>query len=145
MPMRNPSKQNISVPENELVHSVSLFLAEQGYRVRAEVPSLGQSADLVATRGRWVSFIEVKVRDWRSAINQCKAHKLVGDFICIALGTKNISEAVKQATANEGIGLIHVLADGTCSWIVKPVLNARVWQPQRRRFSQNLQAVAYVR
>lgn len=142
--MNDLRNRNSSIPECELVDVVALFLREQGFRVRAEVPSLGQSADLVATRGRWVSFIEVKVRDWRSAINQCKAHKLVGDFICIALGTKNISEAVKQATADEGIGLIHVLADGTCSWIAKPVLNARIWQPQRKQFSKNLQAIEYV-
>lgn len=142
--MSRQTSNGLHIQEHELVGVVAKFLAEQGYKVRAEVPNLGQSADLVATRGRWVTFVEVKVRDWRTAFAQCKAHKLVADYICIALGTKNISQAVVVAAAEAGIGLIHVEVDEGCSWVARPPLNGTVWRPQRQRFSRNLQAVEYV-
>lgn len=129
--------------ERSLTNITALFLTEEGYRVRAEVPNLGQSVDLVATKGRWVTFIEVKVKDWRKAIDQCRAHVLVADYICIALGTKKISEAAVAVSAKHNIGLIHINHDGECEWFLKPKKNQAVWLPQRRQLAQELKAIEY--
>lgn len=143
--MSSVSDTGVRIKESELVDDLANFLSEQGYKIRTEVPSLGQSADLVATRGRWVTFIEVKVRNWRRAFWQCRAHSLVADYICIALGTKNISEAVRQVALDQGIGLIHVSTNSQCTWVVRPTLNAAIWKPQRKRLSQALRAVQHAR
>lgn len=143
--MNKPPDTSILVKESELVEDLTSFLSEQGYKIRTEVPSLGQSADVVATRGRWVTFIEVKVRDWQRAFQQCSAHLLVADYICIALGTKNISEAVRQGAIDRGIGLIHVSTNSQCMWVVRPTLNAAIWKPQRKRLSQTMRIVQHAR
>jgi hypothetical protein len=142
--MKDPTERLPSVQERDLTAVVADFLAGEGYKVRAEVSNLGQSADLVATKGRWVTFIEVKVRDWRSAIAQCVAHRLVADFICVAVGTKNISTKLLQAAEESGIGLIHIDSTQKCLWAVKPRINEAIWRPQRKEFSLKLQAVDYV-
>ncbi len=129
--------------EQDLVNDLIQFLAEEGYRVRAEVPNLGQSADLVATKGRWVTFIEVKVKNWRKAIDQCRAHALVADYICIALGTKNISETALAVCAKHNLGLIHIHQDGQCAWALVPKKNQAIWLPQRRKLAKELRAIAY--
>ena len=129
--------------EQNLVNDVVRFLAAEGYRVRAEVPNLGQSADLVATKGRWVTFIEVKVKNWRKAINQCRAHILVADYICIALGTKEISEAALAVSMKHNIGLIHIRYNGQCEWVLIPKKNQSVWLPQRRQLAQELRGIEY--
>ena len=141
--MNNKPNQTPNRKESDLVIAVSGFLANQGYKVRTEVPSLGQSADIVAIRGRWVTFIEVKVHDWRKAIGQCRAHKLVADFTCIAVGTVRISDAAIQAAREEGIGLIHILGNGDCVWAMNPELNSRVWRPQRQKLAKTLRQLEY--
>lgn len=132
-----------NTPESELVAGVACFLLNQGYNVRSEVPSLGQSADLVATKGRWVTFIEVKVKDWRRALEQCRAHSLVADFVCIALGTKVVSDSAKEKAAEFGIGLIHVANCGSCEWVLRPSVNSSVWKPQRKQLSKTLRVLSY--
>ncbi len=143
--MNRAPDTSIRRKESDLVEDLANYLSDQGYKIRTEVPSLGQSADLVATRGRWVTFIEVKVSDWRRAFHQCCAHSLVADYICIALGTKNVSEAVRQAAIDRGIGLIHISMDTQCTWVVRPALNAAIWKPQRKQLSRTLKAVQHVR
>ncbi len=142
--MKEYANDRTRLQEHELVEIVTKFLLGAGYRVRTEVSNLGQSADLVATRGRWVTFVEVKVRDWRTALAQCNAHMLVGDYICVAVATKNISASLREAAAEMGVGIIHVSPVQGCSWIAMPKLNQTMWKPQRKQFSQTLQAIAYV-
>ncbi|MCK6444962.1 MAG: hypothetical protein L6Q99_01080 [Planctomycetes bacterium] len=131
--------------EEELVHALSQFLVSTGYRVRHEVPNMGQSADLVATRGRWVTFVEAKMRDWRRALEQCRAHEQVADFVCIALlGARPSAELVREVESS-GYGLVLVSpVDGECRWITTPARNRSVWQPQRRMLSESLRLIRHV-
>ena len=50
--------------EAALVDHVADFLRKRGYRVRLEVPNMGQSMDIAATKGRWLTAVEAKMRDW---------------------------------------------------------------------------------
>ncbi len=131
--------------ESELIARLTEFLREEGYRVRYEVPNLGQSADMVATRGRWITVIEAKMRNWGRGLEQCVAHSHVADFVCIAIATESIAASLDIRAANSGIGIIHCPAStGQCRWARRPARNSRVWRPERLRFSHNLQRVSHV-
>ena len=73
-------KFDYSVKESQIVADLTKYFKSESYNVRSEVPNFSQSVDLVLTRGRWVTLIEVKVRDWKTAIYQCRAHEHVADF-----------------------------------------------------------------
>lgn len=130
--------------EQDIVDAVVRLLSDSGYRVRIEVPNMGQSADVVATRGRWVTFIEAKKHDWRRALDQCRAHEQVADYICIALGTKAISDTFREEASEAGYGVIHCESADTCEWVVQPQRNANLWRPQRERLSQMLRGISHV-
>jgi len=132
------------LPEEQLVNAVVRFLSNNGYRIRTEVPNMGQSADVVATRGRWITFIEVKRKDWRRALVQCRAHEQVADFVCVAIGTKSVSPLLQQEIKFAGYGLIHCVGQTECEWILTPTRNAGVWAPQRRKLSEILRTIDHV-
>lgn len=106
---------------------------------------MGQSADVVATRGRWVTVIEAKTKDWRKAIEQCRAHEHVADFICLALCCAAPSDRLLGAVRVSGYGLITVSPDGLqVQWLWAPTLNRGIWPPQRRTLSENLREISHV-
>ena len=131
--------------EVELISCVTEFLRGDGYRVRHEIPNLGQSADIVATKGRWITVIEAKMSDWGRGLSQCVAHSHVADFVCIAIATESISKSLNDRAVEHGIGIIHCPAStNMCHWARRPQRNDRVWRPERARFSRNLQKVEHV-
>ena len=131
----------VRIPEHRLVSMLVAFLIGRGYNVREEVPNMGQSIDVVATRGRWVTAIEVKVSDWRKGLQQCRAHQLVADFICIAVGTQSVSEALRQSARESGLGVLHVASNGLCKWDIHPSRNALIWLPQRHVFARQMRPI----
>jgi hypothetical protein len=132
--------------EFELTRCLLSFLGRQGYRVRVEVPNLGQSADIVATRGRWVTVVEAKLRDWRRVLAQCKAHVHVADYICIAIGTHRPRHSSIQVAKEMGYGVIGIDSDfKVCRWLMQPRINRDLWLPERRRWARNLREIQHVR
>jgi hypothetical protein len=130
--------------EADMVSSLACMLGEQGYRVRMEVSNMGQSIDVVATRGRWVTVIEVKLQNWRRALAQCRAHEQIADFICIAIGSATVSDALTEEAERAGYGIIHFCRD--CQrfrWVRHPSRNKRVWPPQRRHWAQSVKRINY--
>lgn len=136
--------RSVAVQEEFVVHATTQFLAQSGYKVRREVPNMGQSADLVATRGRWVTFIEAKTKNWRRALQQCRAHELVADFVCVAILANRRTGEVPPPLLESGYGILMVCPrDGTCAWHVRPMLNRSVWMPQRKRMATSLRRIEY--
>jgi hypothetical protein len=132
--------------EQHLVDHVARLLRSDGYRVRREVPSLGQSADLVGTKNRWVTFVEAKMRDWRRALQQCRGHEQVADYICIAVATVRRPDALVEIAKRRGYGIIHCQPkSGRCAWILPPARNQVVWRPQRLELGKALRVVDYER
>jgi hypothetical protein len=133
-----------TVTESRLVMSVAEHLFEEGYRVRLEVSNMGQSIDVVATKNRWITAIEAKRRDWRRALQQCRAHVLVADYVAIALAQRSVPAELSQILHADGWGLLlYDSTQGEWRWEIRPRKNERVWQPQRRRFSDNMRKVGY--
>jgi len=105
---------------------------------------MGQSADIVATRGRWVTFIEAKVAHWRRALAQCQAHEQVADFICVALASVSLADEFLRTARERGYGVIHCDLPGEkCEWVVRPQKNRNVWGPQRKHWSRFLRTIDY--
>jgi hypothetical protein len=131
--------------EENLVDSVVALLSKDGYRIRREVPNMGQSADIVATRGRWVTFIEAKVGHWRRALNQCRAHEQIADYICVAIAAFSLCEEFISTARERGYGIIHCNpARSHCEWVQFPKRNHNIWPPQRQHWSKCLRVVGYV-
>lgn len=128
-----------------LVCSATKYLFEEGYRVRLEVSNMGQSIDIVATKNEKVTAIEAKINNWRRALQQCKAHALVVDFIVIALAQKKIPAELLNTLNTNGWGLlVYDKRNDTWCWEVKPMKNNRIWLPQRNHFLKGLEKVSYV-
>ncbi len=128
--------------EQQLVAGLAGYLTRHGYRVWTEVPNMGQSADLVAARGKWVTFIEAKVHDWGRALRQSRAHELVADYICIAVLRERASERLRTGARARGYGLLICSPkSGTFSWVERPMRNIAVWRPQRRILAKSLREI----
>ena len=120
------------------------LLRQLGYNVRCEVSNMGQSADIVATRGRWVTFVEAKIAHWRRALEQCVAHEQVADFICVAIASESLADELLAAARERGYGIIHCdLRQKTCQWVTRPRVNHNVWSPERRRWARYLRMIDY--
>jgi len=133
----------LHVGEERVVQALCAFLIRDKYRVKREVPNMGQSIDIVATRNRWVTAIEAKMSNWRRALEQCEAHELVADYICIAIATKTISPRFRNESVQKGYGIIRVdYNSGACFLEVKPKKNQRVWEAQRERLTANLRRIS---
>ena len=127
-----------------MVASLTEFLITGGYRVRHEVPNMGQSVDLVASKGRFLTFVEAKLGNWQRALNQCRAHRLVADYICIAIASVNISETLLLEAKKFGYGVIHFNSeDQTYKWVCEPLKNDEVWKAQRKQLARALRTIKY--
>lgn len=145
--MRNSSRfhsSNALDSEELLVSLITEYLAMDGYRVRHEVSNMGQSIDLVATKNRWITAIEAKRSHWRRALEQCKAHTLVADYIAVALPQQVAAEELNLYLEAEGWGLLLYESNtNRCYWEIQPKRNKRVWRPQRQQFAKDLKKVEY--
>ena len=140
----NHANTNPEFNELRLVLSITEFLTESGYRVRLEVSNMGQSIDLVATKNRWITAIEAKRKDWGRALQQCRAHVLVADFIVIALAQKSIPTDLSEELIRNGWGLIMLdFSKDSWNWKIQPKKNRKVWKPQRERFAASMKEIAY--
>lgn len=129
--------------EAQLITKVADALRSEGYRVRLEVSNMGQSIDVVATRGRWVTAIEAKLRDWPRAVLQCRAHEAIADFICVAIATSDVPIGLADAAKAFGYGIIRYTIEAGFEWVLRPRQNRLIWIPQRQRFAEAARSVSY--
>lgn len=94
--------------ESEMLSKGLSFLEnnKQYKIVKQEVPFLSRCIDVILINEYdEIISIEFKVSKWRHAIEQAKNHKLGADKAYICLPERNISEVLKKAVADAGIGL----------------------------------------
>jgi hypothetical protein len=146
MSRKGATKTKPTCPESRLVATLVDFLCEDGYRVRLEVPNMGQCADVVGTRNRWVTFFEAKVRHWARAIEQCRAHESVADYVCLAVAMKSVPDRLLAKVQESGYGLVVCdMEKGRCEWRIHPRRNPDVWKPQRRRLAAAMKGIQHER
>lgn len=84
-----------------------LSTCEEIAEVKREIPFLSRSIDLVCmTKNQQVISIELKVHDWKHAIQQASDHKLGADKAYICLPKRKITQALLDALSAKGIGLL---------------------------------------
>jgi len=75
--------------------------------VKQEVPFLSRCIDIVVLNDKnELISIEFKVSKWRHAIEQAVNHKLGADKAYICLPQRNITETLRNAIEDAGIGLL---------------------------------------
>lgn len=118
--------------EIALVSKVANFLTEKGYSVGLEIPTMGQSADIVAERSEQLTFVEAKIYNWKRALLQCKNHQIVADYIYIAIGTKSVSQDFYDAAREKGVGIIQYNHESdSCNVYLEAAANDNIWLPQQ--------------
>ncbi len=105
--------------------------------VLKEAPVFSRSIDIVyINEQKELISIEIKLNDWRKAVNQAKDHQLVADksYICLPSKKKGISEDLLSLLEGTGIGLF-VFSEDSGNLQLKEVRPAKSlsfsWQPSR--------------
>lgn len=137
MEKKYSAKKSIN-SELDLVERVVAFLQEDGYdEIKKEIPNFTKSIDIVATKNDSIFCIEVKLKNWKQAVNQTLGHRNIADFIIIAIATVNISEKYKNDAEKYGFGIIHCNPTSSeCNVIITPKPNNRKWNTQQKIFKQ---------
>jgi hypothetical protein len=139
-----PKVKSLISSEADLVVKLTEKLRAEGFVVRTEVSNMGQSADVVAMRGKWVTVIEVKWRNWQRAVAQCRAHELIADFICIAIASVSVPSSLIEQAMISGYGILHYSqVTGEFEWVLRPRVNRDVWAPQRKYWAQSVRRMAH--
>ena len=95
--------------ESEMMDISFSYLSQQkDFKiVKQEVPFLSRCIDIVfINESNEVISIELKVHDWRHAIEQAINHKLGADKSYICLPKRKLSESLSSALRATGIGLL---------------------------------------
>ena len=96
--------------EQALVDSVLARLREfDDILLSCEAPLLGRSVDLAYFRADELHTIEFKLRDWRKAIRQAVDHQLAADFAFICMPPRRVTDAMREAFEQCGVGLLFVI------------------------------------
>lgn len=107
--------------EKQLLSPVAEFAKRSGFRLQlTEVPFYEYRIDLYGfskSKDATVA-IELKLHDWKRALEQAMLYQLCSDFVYIAM-PENAARRVELAELEkEGIGLIAVQGTGTCRCVL---------------------------
>ena len=108
------------VREKTLLNRVEKYFRNKNFHTCTEVPLLNNSIDLVAYKKDFSKIIavEVKVMDWKRALQQATLYKLCAHQVYVAMWQKFLHRADLDPLSDLGIGVISV--DGHARRIVKP-------------------------
>lgn len=126
--------------EDELRRPVSDYFRKKEYAVFDEVRLFSRGIDIVAKRRSEVVAVELKLRDWKKAINQACLNQRVSDYSFIALPEpmwNRIDRKIYAVSFVQGIGLLSV--DGVARQVMRPERSKRIQPHLRRRFLRSLQ------
>lgn len=102
-------------------------------RVCCEVPVLGRSVDLAYVRDGVLVTVEFKVRDWRRALLQVRAHLLAADYCYICMPNRRVSNDMELSLERTGVGLLFYTEEG--KWPFTQVIEAKrseeTWETAR--------------
>ncbi len=107
-------KTNSSITEAELQSSCARFFGSQGFLTEVEVPFLYKLADLFCFHeetGECVA-VEVKVKNWREALEQALVYQMMADKVYIALYENHLRPVDHSLLAAKGVGLLRVSSTG---------------------------------
>jgi len=127
------------VMEEELRKPVHEFFEKKNYHVFDEVKLFSRKIDVVAKRRSETIAVELKLRDWRKAIQQAYLDLRVSDYSIVALPETmwgRINREIYCEAYYYGIGLLSV--DGVARQIMRPERSRRIQHNLRRNFLKTL-------
>lgn len=116
----------------------------RGTKAFQEIPLLGRTIDLVYLRGSSLTSVEFKLTDWRRAMMQARDHQLAADFSYICMPTRRLTEPMRLALRESGVGLFFF--SHTRSWPFEKVVPARrsrdKWKAARADLVEYMRSLA---
>lgn len=110
---------------------VAKFALEQGFCLQEnELPFYEYRIDLYgfsAHHNSTVAF-ELKLADWRRALEQALLYQLCSDYVYIAMPERSAGKVDVTELKSQGVGLISVLESGDCSCLLPAVAHSEVRQ-----------------
>lgn len=112
--------------------------------VKKEVPILSRCVDLIYINDRdEIISIEVKISNWRKAVEQASEHNLVADkaYVCLPKKTRGVSEELIDLVKINGIGLfIYDTVSKELDEVVEPSIERNKWEHGRENLVELLYA-----
>jgi hypothetical protein len=125
--------------ENEMRPLIHSFVESQNYQVFDEKRLFSRKIDVVGIRKNEVCAIEIKIHDWRRAIEQAFLNLRIADYSYVALPEMcciRLNSRLANEAHGTGIGLIRV--DGYAKEVIKPEPSNRVQPLLREKFLAQL-------
>jgi hypothetical protein len=130
--------------ESGLYGPVAAYAHNKGfYRQQSEVQFYEYRIDLYGFSRRLglTVAIELKMYNWRRAIEQGLIYQLCSDIVYIALPLRTAIRVEMEAFRNHGIGLIGVRETGRCFQLLEAVPSAVTRSHYRDKYIQILEGV----
>ena len=110
---------------------VAKFAQQQGYCLQEhELPFYEYRIDLYgfSTRRNSTVAFELKLTDWRRALEQALLYQLCSDYVYIAMPERSAERVDVAKLQSQGIGLISVLESGDCCCLLPATEHSEVRQ-----------------
>lgn len=126
--------------EDDLRQPVHQLFESRGYIVSDEVSLFSRKIDVVAKKRNDVITVELKLRNWREALDQARLNLRVSNYSYVALQEplSRFDSRLFIETIQSGIGLLSV--NGTASEIVCPKRSNVIQSNLRRNFLRHLRS-----
>ena len=109
--------------EAQLTAPVVRFMRTLGYRIiTEELPFYEYRIDLYgfSKRNDTTFAVELKLSDWRRALEQAMMYQLCSDHVYVAMPETVALRVDQSQFATSGVGLIGVQTSGGCSLLIHP-------------------------
>lgn len=130
------------IREADLLAPVSRFTRRRGFRFQyAELPFFDYRIDLYGfcrPTGDTVA-IELKLKDWRRALDQALIYQLCSDYVYIAIPVATALRVDRSELTAHGIGMIAVDASMRCNVLLDAVRSSEMREYYRQPFVEFLE------
>jgi hypothetical protein len=121
--------------ESQLLEHVARFAKRKGFSLQSvEMPFYEYRIDLYgfSRKNNATVAIELKLNDWKRAVEQTLIYQLCADLVYIAMPENSAKRVDKSQLECNGIGLIAVRDSGTCTCMVLAKEHVEVHIPYRQ-------------
>jgi len=127
--------------ERSLRKPVREFFHHRDYDVSDEVPLFSRRIDIVAKRRSEVVSVELKLENWKEAIDQARLNLRVSDYSYVALReqSRGFSGELLSLFIQYGIGLLCI--NGTAYEVLRPDRSHAIQPYLRKEFLTKLREI----
>jgi len=125
--------------ETEIRPHIHSFFEDRGYRVFDEARLFARNIDVVGKRRDEICAVEIKIHDWKRAIEQACLNLRIADYSYVALPESTwarLNKRLYKDVQETGLGVISV--DGFAKEVIEPAPSDRVQPLLREKFLTRL-------